>query len=77
MKHSIIPPTINVEDPAPGCDLNYVPNHFLRKEVQTALINAHGFGGRVTTNDCEEIFVRKDLISKMDAFKRYKYLVVS
>ena len=48
MKHSIIPPTINVKNPAPECDLNYVPDQFLRKEVQTALINAHGFGGRIT-----------------------------
>lgn len=37
-----------MENPAPGCDLNYVPNHFLRKEVDTVLINAHGFGGRLT-----------------------------
>jgi len=48
MKHSIIPPTINVKNPAPECDLNYVPDQFLRKEVQTALINAHGFGGSIT-----------------------------
>lgn len=48
VKHGIIPPTMNVENPAPECDLNYVPNHFLRKEVQTVLINVHGFGGRLT-----------------------------
>jgi 3-oxoacyl-[acyl-carrier-protein] synthase II len=48
MKHHIIPPTINLNDPAPECDLNYVANHFLKREVQTALINAHGFGGRIT-----------------------------
>ncbi len=48
MKHSTIPPTMNVENPAPECDLNYVPNYFLRKEVQTVLINVHGFGGRIT-----------------------------
>jgi 3-oxoacyl-[acyl-carrier-protein] synthase II len=48
MKHSIIPPTINLRDPAPECDLNYVANGFIKKEVQTALINAHGFGGRLT-----------------------------
>jgi len=49
MKHSIIPPTINLENPAPGCDLNYVPNHFLKKEVSSILINAHGFFGRLTS----------------------------
>jgi len=49
IKYSIIPPTINIENPDPKCDLNYVPNYFLRKKIQTILINTHGFGGRVTT----------------------------
>ncbi len=49
IKHGVIPPTMNVENPAPECDLNYVPNHFLRREVQTAIVNAHGFGGRLTS----------------------------
>lgn len=48
MKHNIIPPTMNIHNPAPGCDLNYVPDHPIRKVVRTALINAHGFGGRLT-----------------------------
>ena len=48
MKYSIIPPTMNVDTPAPECDLNYVPNNFLKKEIGTVLINAHGFGGRLT-----------------------------
>jgi 3-oxoacyl-[acyl-carrier-protein] synthase II len=48
MKHSIIPPTINIQNPAPGCNLNYIPNHYVRKEVQAAMINSHGFGGRLT-----------------------------
>ncbi len=48
IKHNIIPPTINIQNPAPKCDLNYLPDGFLKKEVQTALINAHGFGGRLT-----------------------------
>jgi 3-oxoacyl-[acyl-carrier-protein] synthase II len=56
MKHSIIPPTINIQNPAPGCNLNYVPNHFLRKEVQTAMINAHGFGGRLTALVVKKFF---------------------
>jgi 3-oxoacyl-[acyl-carrier-protein] synthase II len=49
IRHGIIPPTINVENPDPRCDLNYVPRSFLKKEIQTVLINAHGFGGRLTT----------------------------
>jgi 3-oxoacyl-[acyl-carrier-protein] synthase II len=56
IRHGIIPPTINLEHPAPECDLNYVNNHFLEKDIQTALINAHGFGGRITT-----ILIRKFL----------------
>ena len=59
LKHGIVPPTINVEHPAPQCDLNYVPNQFLKREIQTALINAHGFGGRITT-----LLVRKYLSDK-------------
>lgn len=49
IKHGIIPPTMNLEAPAPQCDLNYVPNKALRTEVKTVLINAHGFGGRITS----------------------------
>jgi 3-oxoacyl-[acyl-carrier-protein] synthase II len=48
MKYDAIPPTINIENPDPRCDLNYVKSNWLKKEVQTALINAHGFGGRLT-----------------------------
>ena len=48
IKYGTIPPTINIETPDPRCDLNYVPNYALRKEIQTVLINAHGFGGRLT-----------------------------
>lgn len=48
MKHGIIPPTINLENPAPECNLNYVAGHFQRKAIGTALINSHAFGGRMT-----------------------------
>jgi 3-oxoacyl-[acyl-carrier-protein] synthase II len=48
INHSIIPPTINIQNPAPGCNLNYIPNHYVRKEVRAAMINSHGFGGRLT-----------------------------
>ena len=48
IKDSMIPPTLNIENPAPNCDLNYLPKGFLKKEVQTVLIHAHGFGGRLT-----------------------------
>ncbi len=59
MKHGIVPPTINIENPAPECDLNYVPKHFIEKKVNTAIINAHGFGGRLTS-----LIIKKFLPSK-------------
>jgi 3-oxoacyl-[acyl-carrier-protein] synthase II len=48
MNNSVIPPTINHHTPDSRCDLNYVPNHFIEKEVKTSLMNAHGFGGSHT-----------------------------
>jgi 3-oxoacyl-[acyl-carrier-protein] synthase II len=49
IKNGTIPPTINIENPDPKCDLDYVSNGFIKKEVQAALINTHGFGGRLTS----------------------------
>ena len=40
-----MPPTINYEFPDPECDLNYIPNKPLKKEVDVAISNAFGFGG--------------------------------
>lgn len=45
LETSSIPPTINYEFPDPQCDLNYVPNIFLKKNVKTAMSNSLGFGG--------------------------------
>ncbi|MDP7262762.1 MAG: beta-ketoacyl-ACP synthase II [Dehalococcoidia bacterium] len=45
IKNRIIPPTINIDDPDPECDLNYVPNKAVKQEVNVAMSNSLGFGG--------------------------------
>ena len=46
MKTGIIPPTINLEDPDPECDLDYVPLKAREADVRTALCNCIGFGSK-------------------------------
>jgi 3-oxoacyl-[acyl-carrier-protein] synthase II len=41
----VIPPTINLDAPGEGCDLDYVPNTARRKPVSTVVSNSFGFGG--------------------------------
>ena len=45
ISESAIPPTINLEEPDPDCDLNLVPHTLLRGRVPTAMSNSLGFGG--------------------------------
>jgi 3-oxoacyl-[acyl-carrier-protein] synthase II len=50
----VVPPTINLENPDPNCDLDYVPNEAREADVDAVLVNAFAFGG---TNGC--LVVRK------------------
>ena len=43
---SFLPPTINYEEPDPECDLNYIPNRGLAREVEIALCNCIAFGSK-------------------------------
>ena len=45
LRDGIIPPTINLENPDPQCDLDYVPNESREKDVNIAMSNSFGFGG--------------------------------
>jgi 3-oxoacyl-[acyl-carrier-protein] synthase II len=46
MRDGIIPPTINLEEPDPACDLDFVPNRARRTTVRAALSLSAGFGGQ-------------------------------
>ena len=45
VKHQIAPPTINLENPDPACDLDYVPHKARPMPIRYALSNSFGFGG--------------------------------
>ena len=45
IEHGVIPPTINLEKPADGCDLDYTPGRAVTQPVQHAMSYAYGFGG--------------------------------
>lgn len=47
--HQTVPPTLNLDDPSDGCDLDLVPHEAKRREVRAALSNSFGFGGTNAT----------------------------
>ena len=49
LRDQIVPPTMNLENPGEGCDLDFVPNAARKVEMEYAMSNSFGFGG---TNGC-------------------------
>lgn len=45
MRDNVAPPTINLDNPDEGCDLNYVPNEAQERKMDVVLSNSFGFGG--------------------------------
>jgi 3-oxoacyl-[acyl-carrier-protein] synthase II len=49
IRDGVLPPTINLENPDPECDLDYIPNQAREAKLDIALNNSFGFGGQNVT----------------------------
>lgn len=49
LQNGVLPPTMNLENPDPECDLDFVPNKPRERQVEIALSNSFGFGGHNAT----------------------------
>lgn len=56
LEGGFVPPTLNLENPDPECDLDYVPGTSRRKELGAVMANAFGFGG----NNAAMVFARQE-----------------
>ena len=45
MNEGFVPPTINLDNPDPECDLNYTPKVGVARQIDIAMSNSFGFGG--------------------------------
>ncbi|MFP6730711.1 MAG: beta-ketoacyl-ACP synthase II [Alphaproteobacteria bacterium] len=45
INNGVVPPTLNLDNPSPGCDINLVPHQAQEKKVRNVLSNSFGFGG--------------------------------
>ena len=49
LRDNLIPPTINLENPDPACDLDYTPNVARERKIDKVMSNSFGFGGHNAT----------------------------